>query len=113
MQVTLNQAEIERAIIAFVGNQGISITGKNVEVTLVAGRGPQGMTASIDISNDDLPPVGPITRKKKDAQPDLPFSVGEDSTAGVTKPVTAISEDAEKIEEKPDANKPLFGNFPE
>jgi len=55
MQITLNQAEIEKAIIAFVGEQGISITGKNVAVTLTAGRAPNGMSASIDISNDEIP----------------------------------------------------------
>lgn len=51
MQVTLNQKEIETAIVTFVGNQGISTVGKRTEVTLIAGRGPNGMTASIDISD--------------------------------------------------------------
>ena len=56
MQITLNQSEIENAIITFVGSQGIAITGKNVDVTLTAGRGPNGMSASIDISNDAAKP---------------------------------------------------------
>jgi hypothetical protein len=63
MQVTLNQAEIEKALINYVGQQGISITGKNVDVTLVAGRSPNGMTASINISNDGVTEANIVTTR--------------------------------------------------
>jgi len=55
MQITLNQDEIEKALKNYVASQGISITGKHVDVTLIAGRAPNGMSASINISNDDAP----------------------------------------------------------
>jgi hypothetical protein len=64
MQITLNQDEIEKAIITYVGNQGISITGKHVDVTLIAGRAPNGMSASINISNDDVPAANIMTPRK-------------------------------------------------
>jgi hypothetical protein len=61
MQITLNQDEIEKAIVEFVANQGISITG-NVDVKLTAGRGPNGTTAVIDITGgDDKPEAKPET----------------------------------------------------
>jgi hypothetical protein len=51
MQITLNQAEIESVIISYISDQGISITGKSVSVSLTAGRGVNGMTASINITD--------------------------------------------------------------
>jgi hypothetical protein len=100
MQITLNQDEIEKAIITFVGNQGISITGKHVDVTLIAGRAPNGMSASINISNDDAPTNIPTPRPKFLSQ----------SAATVVE----ISEESEsKTDEEPEeitAQRPLFGN---
>lgn len=58
MQITLNQSEIEKAIVTYVGNQGISITGKRVDVVLIAGRGANGMSASLDIFDEEQPVVG-------------------------------------------------------
>lgn len=52
MQVTLNQTEIETAIISYIAEQGISITGRKVAVSLLAGRGVNGMSATIDIKNE-------------------------------------------------------------
>jgi len=109
MQITLNQKEIETAIINFVGSQGISITGKHVDVTLVAGRGPSGMSASIDISNDDPTPVNnpeSVKRKKKEpkeVQEEVPFD--DDDTENVED--TKDEEYSEPTEEEED--KPLFG----
>ena len=99
MQITLKQSEIEEAIIAYVGNQGISITGKNVAVSLVAGRAPNGMSACIDISNDDEPTtVLDISDMKpeKVEKPGLTFN----------KPV---AENSPINEETTPAEKPLFG----
>lgn len=53
MQVILIQNEIEDAIEAYVSNQGINLSGRQLEVDLTAGRGSSGFTATIDISNED------------------------------------------------------------
>lgn len=98
MQITLNQEEIEKAIITFVGNQGISITGRHVDVTLIAGRAPNGMSATINISNDDTPSLVPIPRSAKSV---------------VAPTVVEISDDEPASEDEPEevtAQRPLFGN---
>lgn len=74
MQITLNQREIEQALISYVGSQGIVITGK-VGVSLIAGRGPNGVTATIDITNDgevaqtEKPIEIPLVPTKRMAKP--------------------------------------------
>lgn len=47
MKITLDQKEIEQALVAFVSGQGICIADKNIAVTLIAGK---ELTAAIDIS---------------------------------------------------------------
>jgi hypothetical protein len=103
MQITLNQDEIEKAIITYVGNQGISITGKNVDVTLVAGRGPNGMSATIDISND------PIHASSVATSRGLKGTTVIEVTPVTTEEETP-EEDSEPAEEKDPNQKPLFGN---
>jgi hypothetical protein len=105
MQITLNESEIKKAIIAFVGNQGISITGRTT-VKLVAGRGPDGMSATIDISNEEE------TSKDDDLVDLIPDK--SEKVEKVEKPGLSFSKPAE--EEKPvieeaitPAEKPLFG----
>ena len=49
MQITINQSEIKEAIVKYVGTQGISLIDKKIEITLTAGRGPNGMTADINL----------------------------------------------------------------
>lgn len=81
MQVTLNQNEIEIAIQDYVAEQGIVISGRRVVVSLMAGRGPNGMSATIDISNKDTPvqaaeptPVDtPSIEGEEDADGDVPL----------------------------------------
>lgn len=105
MQITLNQDEIEKAIITFVGNQGISITGKHVDVTLIAGRGPNGMSATIDISNDDIKvqPV-PTPRGLKGATV-LTVEAAVEESEIIHDAPTEVDEPEEVT-----ATRPLFGN---
>lgn len=49
MDITLNQKEIETAIKEFIGNEGINISNKLVEISLTAGRSPNGHSASVTI----------------------------------------------------------------
>jgi hypothetical protein len=56
MQITVDQTEIEQAIKNFIGRSGIAIENKELSVTLTAGRGPAGITASVDMTDvDELP----------------------------------------------------------
>jgi len=50
MQINLNNAEIEKAIVAFIADQGINLEGKKVEVQMVAGRGRTGHSANVIIA---------------------------------------------------------------
>jgi hypothetical protein len=104
MQITLNQDEIEKAIITYVGNQGISITGKNVDVTLVAGRGPNGMSATIDISNDPIhTSATPTPRGLKGSTVLTVATDAEESNDSETETVE------ENVSEETVAQRPLFG----
>lgn len=49
MQVTLKQAEIEAALQSYIVEEGVNVSGKQVNVSLIAGRGSNGMSAVIDI----------------------------------------------------------------
>ena len=52
MQITLNHNEIEEAITQFIGNQGIDIADKCTQVSMVAGRGTNGFSATVDITSN-------------------------------------------------------------
>ena len=55
MRITLNQAEIEQALRQYAASQGIDTQGKQVEVSLTAGRGPNGFSAELNIQMKDCP----------------------------------------------------------
>ena len=48
MQINLTQAEIHTALTEFI-NKDFDLSGQDVRITLVAGRGKKGHSASIDI----------------------------------------------------------------
>ncbi len=66
MQITLNHQEIETAITEYIENQGIQVEYKTTAVSMTAGRGNNGYTASILISNiidstpEETAPTPPI-----------------------------------------------------
>jgi len=62
MDITLNQDEIEAAVREFIGTQGISISNKSIEISLTAGRGANGHSASITIL--PLKPGGKVSKPK-------------------------------------------------
>lgn len=51
MKLTFNSQEIEQALISYVSTQGINLSDKDVTVNMTAGRGPNGHTAELDITN--------------------------------------------------------------
>jgi hypothetical protein len=60
MNITLNDSEIETALIEFVGRQGISLANKKIAVDFTAGRGANGNSATIEIlPASDAPEVEP------------------------------------------------------
>jgi hypothetical protein len=55
MLVTLNQDEIEAAIVHFVNSHAVNTTDKTISIGLVAGRKGNGFSANVSISNDKTP----------------------------------------------------------
>lgn len=116
MKIMLTTEEIEEALVNFVGNQGITITGKKTEVTLIAGRAPNGMTASIDITGQGES-VSCKNVVSGDGQLDLPFAdcKSADETGPMpdaTDPVADFSKGAENAAEADEetlVEEPLFG----
>lgn len=53
MNLTLSDAEIKQAITDYVGNQGISLSGKSVSVDIKSGRKGNGYSAAIIIGDKD------------------------------------------------------------
>ena len=86
MKITLDQEEIETAIKNFVGSQGIAVVGKDVGVSLIAGRGPNGFSAAIDITdgNNSKPATTAATVEEATEETvdptDTPFATAADST---------------------------------
>lgn len=50
MKIEINDAEIKLAIIDYVNNQGISISDKDVDVHMIAGRKDAGFSAHVSIN---------------------------------------------------------------
>ena len=64
MNITLNNDEIDLALVDYVQKQGIDLSHSEVKVSLTAGRGENGTTASIEITKSNQPsiPTGLIPR---------------------------------------------------
>lgn len=97
MQIKLNQKEIEQALIAYISNQGVSTSGKTIVVDMIAGRGENGISATIDITNEPTKTSGPIARGVESVTEAAP-STGGMFNAHVD---TDVAEEG--------ADKPLFG----
>ena len=70
MNITLNNAEIETALVEHIATKGLSVTGKSIQVHLTAGRGPNGHSASIEILDAvDAPTTATVTAVEDDAEP--------------------------------------------
>ena len=51
MNIHLKEAEIHQALIEFIGNLGFDTSGKAFAVNLIAGRGANGHSADIEVTN--------------------------------------------------------------
>ena len=71
MQITLNQTEVENAVREYITNQGLTFGSGTPEVTLVAGRAPTGITASIEFSNVVVAPQVPADLPELPNKPEV------------------------------------------
>ena len=55
MQINLKQTEITEALRQYVTQQGISLSGKTVDIAFTAGRKEGGLSAEITIEDQDIP----------------------------------------------------------
>jgi len=55
MQIQLKQVEIIEALKQYISKQGISLTGKTVEISFTAGRKDSGLSADISIEDNPIP----------------------------------------------------------
>ena len=86
MKIILEQNDLDQAIYQYVESMGVSLEGKEVNMTFTAGRGANGNTVTVDID-----PIG--TNKQ------IEMNLDRDDSA----------QDAEAIEEDLDPNSELFG----
>jgi hypothetical protein len=80
MQIKLKQAEIERAIRAYVNHMGVSLANKDVKIDFTAGRGETGLVADVDIEE---------AAEGAQAAPAAPAVVAEKPKAVLTAVATA------------------------
>lgn len=55
MQIQLKQAEIVTALKGYIVRQGISLEGKDVQISFTAGRKESGISADISIEDIEVP----------------------------------------------------------
>jgi len=116
MDITLNSKEIESALIDYISD-AISLEGKTLEVTMVAGRGANGHSAIISINkttettatsgssttpNVTAPDFGNTPTKEEPTQEEE--VVTEEKTE-----VPEVEEEVKVEEEEVSPAKPLFG----
>lgn len=93
MQIQLKQTEIIAALKQYIAGQGISLSGKSVDISFTAGRKEAGITADISIEDSGVIPGF------EDAQDDAAKPV---LTVVPTPPeAKAAEEEAPAVEEPP------------
>ena len=55
MQINLKQPEITEALRQYIAQKGIALRGKTVDIAFTAGRKEGGLTAEINIEDQDIP----------------------------------------------------------
>ncbi len=111
MDITLNHEEISVAITNYVGNQGINLENKETKVDLTAGRGGNGYSATIAIT-DPVPQKPKKTpQKRRSTKP-----VSENKTLnalGLDSLDDDAKSEADRAAEEEDTIKPEFVEQPE
>ena len=86
MQITLSEDEIQQAVVAFVRGQITIAENQQIDVNFTAGRAPNGLTATLQISTVVTPQAKPVTR-----------SMGQVGGTKAPAPVANISTGEERI----------------
>lgn len=71
MKINLNERELHKAIEEFIGNKGIDLSTKKINIELTAGRKPNGFYADVEILD---PEIGDVVETEPDFSydPDQP-----------------------------------------
>jgi hypothetical protein len=106
MQITLDQTEMETAVVAYIKDQGLCLGSTEPKITFTAGRAPSGMTASIELSN--LITITPEAAEPRVAKPKpKPPKVSQTKPEVVNE--TVDEEEPELVEEESSGTS-LFGD---
>ena len=82
MKIELNDSEIKAAVAVYVATQGVNTEGKEVNVTLRAGRGENGYSAEIEVAASDVTTNTPVAESALDDQKsDVKLDEGLDTDA--------------------------------
>lgn len=97
MNITLNQNEIEEALVGYISEQGIDVGGKDITIDLIAGRGENGHKATIELIQAERAASVNLT----DAQvaEDLPETTQESPVEVVNTETNTVGEILEAEEE--------------
>lgn len=96
MIITLKQSQIEEALVQYMQGKGLDTQNRQVEVSFTAGRGQNGLMATMEFGDFQKPeepviPSGPITRSAEVEVPPQPEVVQPE---GVVEAVEENVEDA-------------------
>jgi len=116
MLVTINQDEIAEAVQTFVQSRGVSTEGHDIKVTFTAGRGTNGMTASIEITPKTNTPQKATrrrtTKKAKEVKSVLQEETPQEEPTEedpLVEPVESILAEAAVLEDMSDEEDELPG----
>ena len=94
MQISLTQSEIVNALKGYISQQGINLCGKEVSISVTAGRKEKGIYAAIEIEDIDLPQFGEVEPATLELVRSIP--------AELLNPVDLSTATAQNIEEEPE-----------
>lgn len=103
MKLTLDQNEIEQAIIAYARNCITLAEGTSISVDMTAGRGPNGFSATLDIT-PGVAKAKPVYRLPEVADVNLPEVIAQQPMPGLRTPVAGIPR---SIEDEPKVTEPV------
>jgi len=110
MRVTLHNDEINQALKAYISSAGISLSGKDVEINIIAGRGTNGTSAEMDINpmsaKKTVSAVPKTKAKPKEVEPVTEVIPKPVAVQDMPAPEAKVEE--EVAEEVPVTSKSLF-----
>lgn len=92
MQIQLKQTEIIAALKQYITGQGISLSGKSVDISFTAGRKEAGITADISIEDSSQPIPGFEDLVDDSVKPVLTVVTALSETKAAEEPAPAVEE---------------------